>query len=272
MATLSAKAQVGPPGRLAARAIRDEAFPGHLASSLGFWAATLISLLNIVYMAILGSLALSGLVLPPPEPAQTVLAVITLLSAPALVVLFTAIQYHTPADKKILSQVSLAFMFALMVLTCTNRFVQLTVVRQGIAAGKDTEIARFLPYDPGSIMNAMEILAWSLFLGLAALFAAPVFGGRGRRDESSSESSGDRLEQWIRWMLLVTGALSLIAFFGYLTSWTPLAYAAPIAWGITAPVTFFLMVPFFWRAQRQSRKAIDPSTGSGSGMGPTEKQ
>jgi hypothetical protein len=242
MATLSVKSHPASAGQLAVGITVDEASQPRLVYRLGLWAAALVSVLNLVYMGIMVSLAFSGFVLPPPEPTQTIAGIITLLSAPTLVVLFAGVHYHAPIEKKILSHLSLVFMLGLTVLTCTNRYVQLTVVRQGIAAGKEAEVARFLPYSPDSIMNAMELLAWSLFFGLALLFAAPVFN-RGR------------MEGWIRGMLVVTGSLGLLAFCAYLTGWTWLAYSGPVAWGITGPVAFFLMVPFFWRAIRHGEAA-----------------
>jgi hypothetical protein len=50
--------------------------------SLGFWSAVLASTLNVAYMGVMVVVALSGFVLPPPEPAQTIAGMITLRSAP----------------------------------------------------------------------------------------------------------------------------------------------------------------------------------------------
>jgi hypothetical protein len=242
MNEMNAMSDTGPvqahrgPG---AGAAGGEAAARRFAYRLGFWAAALLAALNAVYVAALASIALSGFPTPPPEPAQTIIAVVTLLGAPTLIVLFAGIHHAAPADRRVLSHLSLLFVVCLAVLTAINRYVQLTVVRPALAAGREAEVARFLPYGTGSVMSAIEFLAWGLFFGLAALCAAPVFGG-------------GRLARWIRGLLVATGGLSLL---GFGAQGTALFYAAPLAWGLTGPLAFLLMVPYFWRADRAARGA-----------------
>ncbi len=242
MATISAEAHLASDGESPASVTTRETAKSSIVYSLGFWSALLASALNLAYMGVMAVVALSGFVLPPPEPAQSIAGIITLLSAPTMVVLVATIHYQASAEQKILSHLGLLFMLGLAVLTCINRFVQLTVVRQGIAAGKEGEVARFLPYSADSIMLAIETLAWGLLLGLAALFLAPVFG-RG----------GDKLGVWIRWLLVATGVLSLVYFVAFATGPAALGYAGVIGWSVFLPVATFLMVPFFWRARRVAR-------------------
>jgi hypothetical protein len=73
-----------------------------------------------------------------------------------------------------------------------------------------------LPYAWPSVSNALEVLAWGYFFGLACLLLAPVFGQA-------------KLECGMFWTLILTGILTLLATLGQVFYPTPLILAGPLA-------------------------------------------
>lgn len=112
-------------------------------------------------------------------------------------------------------------MFAVAV--TINRFVQLTIVQQSIAADDVTDLRRFLPYDPRSAMFALEILGWGFFFGLAALSLVPVLRGPGSHT-------------WIARLFGLYGLLGLACAVGLVLD-SPLVAVGFVAWGGVLPLT-----------------------------------
>jgi len=83
-------------------------------------------------------------------------------------------------------------------------------------------------------MFALEMLGWGFFIGIAALFAAPLF-------------RGDSLQTSIRWVTVAFGILSLISVIGFMTE-TPLTMAGFIAWGPLLLALAVLLVLYFRKA------------------------
>ena len=91
--------------------------------------------------------------------------ILTLLSAPILVVLMAAVHAYAVPQYKVHSLIAFAFMVLMAGLTSSVHFVELTAVRQSATASLTWP----------SMAYALELLAWDVFLGLSLLFAAPVF-------------------------------------------------------------------------------------------------
>lgn len=189
-------------------------------NSVGMWASIGYAVFAVGYVAVLVPLLLAGTSFPPPEPYLTVLHLLTLLGPVLAVPLWCAIHLSAPAEKKVFTLASLAFVVMLAVVVMINRFVALTVVRQG--AGLDTAggLDLLQPYGWPSLMLAFEILGWGVFFSLACLFLIPVF-------------LVGRLERAIAAALGITGALSLVsvAALGF-DSLEVMGVVAPLAWGL----------------------------------------
>jgi hypothetical protein len=84
-------------------------------------------------------------------------------------------------------------------------------------------------------MLGLEILGWGWFLGLALLFAAPLF-------------SAGRLQRWLRWMSVIYGLLGLVSAVAYLLA-SPLSVIGFVAWGLILFIITALLVVFFKRAE-----------------------
>ena len=194
-----------------------------IATQLIFWSSLSLASIGLLYAGILGTVAaLGSLTLPPPEPVGTFAAVDTIASAVLLVVLVVAIDTICPPDRRAFSRLSVAFTTMFAVAVTINRFVQLTIVRQSVAAGDTTDLRRFLPYDPRSAMFAIEILGWGFFFGLAALCLVPVLRGPG-------------LRAWIARLMGLYGVLGLVCALGLVFD-SPVVAVGFLAWGGVLPL------------------------------------
>ena len=111
--------------------------------------------------------------------------------------------YHfAVADKRDLVRISLLFALAFASLSSINYFVQLTVVRLNIEAGSVEGLEHFVQANPLSVMTAIAMLGWTLFLGLSSFFIYPVFKGPG-------------VMKVLRYTFLFNGISCLLAGIGY---------------------------------------------------------
>jgi hypothetical protein len=204
-----------------------------LSVQLGFWSSVFFSVLGVVYLVtIIFHFATLGFDAPPTQSVQTVGAWVTILSAPALLVIFAVIAFLAPKKKRILGMIGLSFVILFAAMVSINRFVQLTVIRQSSLAEQASDLARFLPYGPGSVMLALEFLGWGVFLSMACLFVAPLF-------------YGSRLNGVIRWLFVLYALFSLIGVVGYATA-SPLVNASFVAWGpILLTLSVVLSLQFY---------------------------
>lgn len=116
-----------------------------------------------------------------------VMEAITLVSAPLVVILMAAVYGLATPEYKVFGLLALAFGAIMAGLTSGVHFVAFT-------AGRQTD---FTTLEWPSTLYAVELLAWDVFLGLALVFAAPVFAGSGRCARA-------------RWALVATGVLCLL--------------------------------------------------------------
>ena len=208
-----------------------------LAQRVGFWSAAAVTGAGVVYfVGMIGLVATGVSMSPPPERAQVVVGAATFVTAQLILVLVAGVHASTAAEERVLSGIGLLFTTLFAGMVSINRFVQLSVVRNSVAAGETEGLERFLPYDSDSVMFALEILGWGFFLALAALFLAPTFR-RGRLDRA------------IRASLLAYAALSLAGTLGYVLD-SGLFLAGFLAWGLVLYVAAALLAVRFRRAGR----------------------
>ena len=146
------------------------------AYSLGFWSALLATFAGVLYfLVVLAALLTGQFSFPPPDSLQLFGGISSLTLCPVLVVLMACIHSITPSEKKVFSRISLAFTLLFGIAVSINRFTQLGAVRQSMILGRMQGVDWFLPYGDHSIMLGLEMMGWCWFLGLAMLFAAPLF-------------------------------------------------------------------------------------------------
>lgn len=200
---------------------------------LGYRISLVGAALAIGYITALAFAIMTG-GLPLQEPLESLIALIVLGAAPALVLLASTVHLAVSPERHGATLPGLAFMVIFAVLTSVNRYVQLTVVRQS-DAGAEIDLIR--PYAWPSVMAAIEILGWGLFLGLSLLCLAEAF----------RKSQGERM---LSGTLAVSGLLCLGPFAALLTGFLPLMTLGVIAWGPGLALICVLLARWFARPAR----------------------
>lgn len=125
-----------------------------------------------------------------------------LLFGPLVVILFACLEELAQSKRRLPARIALAFAVIFAALTGVNYFIQLTAVRLAIGRNATQGLEQIVQANPISAAAAINVLGWSLFFGLASLFAAPLFVGRG-------------LPTFIRACFLVNGVMCLLGGLGY---------------------------------------------------------
>jgi hypothetical protein len=204
-----------------------------IASQLGFFASVLGAILGGFYLLILiYAIATEGFADPPGPLVQLSGGIITFITIPVVVILFTAIRFVNEDENKILGSLGVNFIILFAATVSINRFVQLSVIQQNLP-DVPADLTRFLPYATGSVMFALEILGWGFFSSLAAVFVAPLF-------------SSSTLNKTIRWLFILYAVFSFMSVIGFATN-TPITAGAFIAWG---PILLALsiLLSFYFRS------------------------
>jgi hypothetical protein len=205
-------------------------------SQLGFWSSVFVASLGGIYLLLLiFYFSTEGFTFPPTLFVQLVGGIVTFLTAPGLLILFTAIRFVREENNNILGSLGVSFMILFSATVSINRFVQLTVIQQSLP-NIPTDLSRFLPYSTGSVMFALEMLGWGFFSSLAALFVAPLF-------------SSSSLNKSIRYLFIFYAIFSFMGAIGFVTN-TPITAAAFIAWGPILLTLAILLSLYFLNTNR----------------------
>lgn len=206
-----------------------------MPSRLGSRAATAVALIGVAYIVVLGiGIARFGLERPITDPVLAVMEVLTLLSAPALLIALAAVREGAAPDRRLWGTVSLSFAIIFAGLTSAVHFIELTAVRQGGGGGIAWPSAAY----------AAELLAWDWFLGLALLFAAPIFAG--------DTSPVLRVRRAFR----LAGTLCLLGTIGPLVGAMALQRIGIVGYALALPVAFFWLAQLL-RTAPNSRNVAD---------------
>jgi hypothetical protein len=204
----------------------------------GFWAGVAATALNVLFT--IGILAIPATKWTDPQtfasafkPVEILPSIPSLLLGPAMVVLMLSVHYYAPQDKKILSLAAAAFTILYAGLCGVNYFVQITVVRQSILNGDFVRLAPFIMANPQSAMLAIDTLGY-FFLFLATLFAAPIF-------------AGGKLENAIRWLLVISGILGLFGVLGFAIGEQTMYFIGLMGSGLPFLAATMLLAVLFYR-------------------------
>ncbi|MCW5982044.1 MAG: hypothetical protein KIT09_28420 [Bryobacteraceae bacterium] len=200
------------------------------AYKLGSWAAGAAVAIGLAYIAtLIAGFAQVGFAAPIGDPVLALMEILTLLSAPAIVVAIAVVHHHAASERKIFGALALAFTVIFAGITSAVHFVQLTASRQLGAAG----------FAWPSEVYAAELLAWDGFLGLGLIFAAAVFPGGGA-------------ERRLRRALGLSGVLALAGIAGPAVGDMRLQRIGILGYAGLLPVAFFLLARFFRTTDRIS--------------------
>lgn len=187
----------------------------HLSRKLGFCSALLGALMFVVFTICFVAIALTqplfvwtnmadyvGAVQETNQPFKNVAQLAMLLFGPLFVILLGSIHDVAPVEKKALTRVALGFGLVFAALSGTHYFVQLSTVRHNLAAGTLQGLEHLVQANPNAAILAVNMVGFTLYLGLASLFAAPVFGG-------------SRLQRVIGGSLAANGVFCLLGGVGF---------------------------------------------------------
>ncbi|MFN8467458.1 MAG: hypothetical protein U0X20_18005 [Caldilineaceae bacterium] len=163
-----------------------------LAITLGYWSALLMVVTFAVFTIAFIAIPLTGPLFIWSDLAgylayvrsghtffQDLARWMMLLFGPLVVILFASLCELAGGERKLLARIGLSFAVIFAALTGINYFVQLTAVRLAIQKDVPAGLEQIVQANPISAVAAVNVLGWSLFFGLASLFAAPLFRGRG---------------------------------------------------------------------------------------------
>lgn len=161
-----------------------------------------------------------------------------LLFGPLVVILFASLTELASGERKLLARIGSSFAVIFAALTGINYFVQLTAVRLAVQKDVTAGLEQIVQANPISAVAAVNVLGWSLFFGLASLFAAPLFRGRG-------------LARFIAICFWLNAAMCLLGGLGYVLDNTALVFVT-LNFGMGGAVLGFAagLAAFFRRIQR----------------------
>jgi hypothetical protein len=198
---------------------------------LGLWSAIGLAGIGVAYVLALGAgFAQHGLHEPMRDPILAIMEVLTLLSALAIVTLLASIHDRAAPGRKVYGVAALAFGTLGAGLTSTVHFLELTADRQRDGSG----------FVWPSRIYAAELLAWDVFLGLALVFAAPVFDGGGP-------------ERAVRRALAICGGLCLAGTVGPIVGSMRLQLIGVAGYAGVLPVAAILLARLFARSTTRPR-------------------
>jgi hypothetical protein len=202
----------------------------NMSRQIVFYMAAFATLLGILYLlGLAGKLIMDGTVHSTSSQAvQSLSATVAILWDLSLLVLFVALRRQSLGSKAIFAELALIFMALVCAISSINWFVQLLIVSRITRVGESVLLALLDVHNGLSLMYAMEHLAWGVFYGFAAIFAAIAIGI-------------GRLESWIRWLFIAGGVLSLLHIIGMITATSVVSDLGYVAWGILLPITTALL-------------------------------
>ena len=186
-----------------------------MAIRLGFWSACLMIAAFAVFTAAFIAIPLTGplyvwgdlngylaYVRGGHTFRQDLARWMMLLFGPLTVILFACLHELAEGERRLPARIASAFAAIFAALTGINYFVQLTAVRLAVSRDVTQGLEQIVQANPLSAAAAVNVLGWSLFFGLASLFAAPLFSGKG-------------LPLFIRVCFVVNGVMCLLGGLGY---------------------------------------------------------
>jgi hypothetical protein len=187
---------------------------------LGFWAAIVATVLFSA-AGITATLAI--------QPFATLVG---FLLTPAFLIIIACVHSYASEEKKVFGLIGLSFAIIYAALISTNYFIQLTYVNQ-----TTFDASMFEMSNPQSMMWVIEILGYT-FMGLATLFAAPIFGSA-------------RTENLVKWLFIANGVLGVLTPIGYLLNLPPqVLYGGLMVWDAIMPVSTAALTYVFWSYRR----------------------
>jgi hypothetical protein len=188
----------------------------NISTKLGFWSALLIAVSFVIYTACYIAI-LAAFHIPQWTNVQdfaaainqpwfilfTVCQFMAFLVGILFVLLVSNIHDYAGQEKKALTRSALCFSIIFAALSSVHYFIQFTAVRMNMVQNNLQGLEQFIQLNPGSVIASVNMLGWTVFLGLASFFVAPVF-------------SKGRLEKAIKYTFIANGVFCILGATGYI--------------------------------------------------------
>jgi hypothetical protein len=207
---------------------------------VGAAAGFAVAVLCVVYAAVLtiGLATLPSPNQPIENPWFTMMEVLILAIAPAMVAFTVGLYAWASAENKSLALLSVLFMSMCAVVTCCVHFAVLTLSRH--AAYVDPHWASLVfSFRWPSVAYALDILAWDFFFPLAAIFSAFAVRGSGRAS-------------LVRALLFGSAALAFIGLAGVPLASMNIRNIGIIGYVVLFPIATVLLALMFGCQEAQS--------------------
>jgi len=157
-----------------------------------------------------------------------------------------ALHHTTPSEKQFWSHAALIFTVLYVAFVTANYVVQLATVIPMTLNGTADGI-QILKQTPHSLFWDYDAIGY-IFMGLATLFAVPVFEKKG-------------FQRWVRYAFLVHSLVTpLIAFVYFYPNFSEKLLLIGIPWAITAPVFMLTLAIMFKKASDMKNQEIEKET------------
>ena len=228
---------------------------GQTVLVLGFWSAILASILTILFILLAFIFTVkewTGIEAYAENFNSLQMAnfIPVILLPPTVIVLMACLHYVVPETKKVFTSLGIAFSCVYAAIICTNYFIQLFVVRLNLISGTLDGLALLAQPNFHSVFFALETIGYS-FLSLATLFVSPIF-------------SGGKLESWIRWLFIISGAMGIFGAIVAPFDQPYLIFAGLGIWCFAFPISTILISIFFRKARTGIKFNVSIVGGSGA--------
>ena len=212
-------------------------FHGSVVLRLGVVSGGAVAVLCAVYAAVL---AVGLLTLPSPrhqvqQPWFTLMELLILAIAPAMVLLSVALHSWSFPECKSLALASVMFLGMCAVTTSAVHFAILTLSHHPEFASKPWS-PQIFSFQWPSVAYALDILAWDVFFPLGALFAAATVQGSG-------------LNRLVRVLLVVSAILAFAGVLGVPLANMQVRNVGIIGYAVFFPIAAALLAILFQRAR-----------------------
>jgi hypothetical protein len=209
-------------------------------NTIGFWAA-LTAFIATIAFNIAQTLQLVGVLTFPYD--QAFIFGFSLCIVIPFFVAMLALHYMALPEKKFWSHAALLFTVMYVVFVTANYVVQLATVIPMTMNGTADKIA-ILNQTPHSLFWDFDAIGY-VFMGLAGLFAVPVFKKQG-------------VQKWARMVFLVHALVTpLIAFVYFYPTFSDNLLLIAIPWAITAPASMLLLALVFRKENEKVENEIN---------------
>lgn len=205
---------------------------------VGFWSG-LIAFVSTTAFVIVQFLQLLGILKYPLD--EILIYGFSLCIVIPFLLEMLALHYITPPEKQFWSHAALIFTVLYVAFVTANYVVQLATVIPMTLNGNADEIL-VLKQTPHSLFWDYDAIGY-IFMGLATLFAAPVFEKHG-------------FQKWVRYAFLIHSFVTpLISFVYFYPKFSEKLLLLGIPWAITAPI-FMLMLAIMFKKDSEEKNEV----------------